>query len=323
MSARTMAQGEFELIERYFGDIGLPASNLSLGPGDDAAVVSVPPDRELVLSLDTLVEGIHFDATADPADVAYKSLAVNLSDLAAMAAEPAWFLLSLTIPGIDTDWLEAFAASLKRTADQFGIALIGGDTCRGPLSISIQIGGLVPTGDYVTRSGASAGELILVSGEIGRAGLGLAYSRGEIELAPSIAAPALEALHRPHPRLELASFLRRYATAAIDLSDGLQADLGHLLKASHCGARLECDRLPVNPWIVEHDAFEYALSAGDDYEICCCVPRDAETALEEWNREYPSCPLSIVGETTASGYRLLRNDREIDLSEASGFNHFG
>ncbi len=214
-----MARGEFELIERYFGDIGLPAANLSLGPGDDAAVVSVPPGRELVLSLDTLVDGVHFSPDADPADVAYKALAVNLSDLAAMAAEPAWFLLSLTLPAIDTDWLDAFAVSLKKTADRFGLSLIGGDTCRGPLSISIQIGGLVPTGDFVTRGGAGVGELILVSGEIGLAGLGLAQLRGDIELPSALATRALKALHRPQPRLELTTFLRRHASSAIDPSD--------------------------------------------------------------------------------------------------------
>ncbi len=317
-----MARGEFELIERYFGDIGLPAANLSLGPGDDAAVVSIPPGRELVLSLDTLVEGIHFSPGVDPADVAYKALAVNLSDLAAMAAEPAWFLLSLTLPVIDTDWLDAFAASLRKTADRFGLSLIGGDTCRGPLSISIQIGGLVPTGDYVTRGGAGTGDLILVSGEIGLAGLGLAQDRGEIELPSALATRALKALHCPQPRLELTTFLRRHASAAIDLSDGLIADLGHLLKASSCGARLDYSRLPVDPWIVEHDAVDDALAAGDDYEICCCVPPGAEAAVATWNREHPECPLSIVGETVAAGYRMVRNDRETDLSEVPGFNHF-
>ncbi len=317
-----MARGEFELIEHYFGGIGLPAANLPLGPGDDAAVVSVPAGQELVLSLDTLVSGIHFAADADPADIAYKALAVNLSDLAAMAAEPAWFLLSLTLPAVDTDWLEAFADSLRMTAERFRVALIGGDTCRGPLSISIQVGGLVPAAAYVTRAGAQAGELIVVSGEIGRAGIGLAHSRGEIELPPALAARALRALHRPQPRLELRGFLREHASAAIDLSDGLQADLGHLLRASGCGARLQRERLPVDPWIREQDAFDHALGAGDDYEICCCVARHAEPALTGWNRANPSCPLTIVGETTDEGYVLLHNGRAIDLSAARGFNHF-
>ena len=317
-----MAHDEFAIIERYFSDIGDPAGNAVLGVGDDAAVVDVAPGHQLVVSIDTLLGGIHFPVDTSPADIAYKALAVNLSDLAAMAASPAWFLLSLTLPENDSNWLSQFSIGLRQTADQFKLRLIGGDTCRGELSITIQIAGLVPSDRFVTRRQAMAGDLILVSGELGNAGLGLAQKQGEIDLPVDLQSRCLLALDRPQPRLELIPFLREFASAAIDISDGLQGDLAHVLQSSGCGARISRDAIPVNAWIEQQQAYHYALGAGDDYEICCCVPARYRDEIENWNLEHPECRLTEIGEVTESGYVLEEGERLIDLTDLQGYRHF-
>lgn len=317
-----MAQDEFSIIRQYFSDIGEPAAGVLLGIGDDAAVIELPPGFQQVVSLDTLIGGVHFPADTAPADIAYKSLAVNLSDLAAMAASPSWFLLSLSLPQFDADWLGQFANGLRQTAARYGLQLIGGDTCRGPLSISVQIAGLVPAGKFVTRSGARPGDLVLVSGTLGNAGLGLAFQQGRIELPRELAAACLAALNRPRPRLELGEFLREYASAAIDISDGLQGDLGHILQASRCGARIDQAALPVDPWIERQGLYRYALDAGDDYEICCTLPARLCARIDDWNRQHRDCPLTIIGEITESGFVLQAGDEIADLSETGGYRHF-
>ena len=317
-----MAQDEFAIIERYFSNIGKPAANVALGIGDDAAVVEVPPAEQLVVSMDTLVSGVHFPPDTNPADIAYKALAVNLSDLAAMAATPAWFLLALTLPHNDHTWLHQFASGLSQTAETFKLQLIGGDTCHGELSISIQIAGLVPSSCYVTRRHASLGDLILVTGELGNAALGLAHHQGKIDLPPNLQAKCLLALNRPQPRLELIPFLREYASAAIDISDGLQGDLAHLLKASGCGAKIMQHALPVNAWIGQQNCYDYALAAGDDYEICCCVPAVHQVEVDSWNREHPDCRLSIIGEIVEAGYFINDGETLINLDAARGYQHF-
>ena len=177
-----MAQNEFAIIQQYFSTVGEEGTGVLLGIGDDAAVVELPAGFQQVVSMDTLISGVHFPLDTAPADIAYKALAVNLSDLAAMAATPNWFLLSLTLPDFDAGWLGQFADGLRQIADQYKLRLIGGDTCRGALSISIQISGLVPAGTFVTRAGARAGDLVVVSGNLGNAGLGLAFKQGRIDL---------------------------------------------------------------------------------------------------------------------------------------------
>lgn len=316
-----MAQDEFAIIERYFSNIGKPADNIALGIGDDAAVVEVPPEEQLVVSMDTLVSGVHFPPDTSPADIAYKALAVNLSDLAAMAATPAWFLLALTLPQNDASWLHRFASELSQTAEIFKLQLIGGDTCHGELSVCIQIAGLVPSARYITRRHASPGDLILVTGELGNAALGLAHKQGRIDLPQDLQAKCLFALNRPQPRLELAPFLREFASAAIDISDGLQGDLAHILEASGCGAKLMQGSLPVNAWI-RQGRYDFALAAGDDYEICCCIPPMHRAEIDSWNRGHPDCRLSIVGEIVESGYFLHDGDNLINLDNAPGYQHF-
>jgi thiamine-monophosphate kinase len=314
---------EFNIIEQHFSNIGQARDTTLLGVGDDAAVVDLPAGRQLVVSMDTLVGGVHFPLDTSPADIAYKALAVNLSDLAAMGANPAWFLLSLTIDDDDNHWLSRFANGLKQSADSFGVQLIGGDTCRGPLSISIQVAGTVPIGRYVTRAGARPGDILLVSGELGNAALGLAHKNGTIDLPQALAAKCTLALNRPRPRLELIAFLREFATAAIDISDGLVGDLKHILEQSDCGAKLAQVAVPVDPWLRQQDDYAYALEAGDDYEICCTVAAECRADIDAWNRDHPQCQLTPIGEITSSGYFLRDGERLIDLARRGGYRHFG
>ncbi|MCH7881846.1 MAG: thiamine-phosphate kinase [Proteobacteria bacterium] len=317
-----MLPTEFSLIERFFADTGNTDYPARLSQGDDAAVLDVPAGMQAVMSIDTLIGGVHFPEQTSAADVACKALAVNLSDLAAMAAKPAWFLLSLSLPGNDEVWLEEFSSSLRQVSQDYRVELIGGDTCRGALSVTIQVTGLVPEGEYVTRAGARVGDSILVSGVLGNAALGLAHLQQRIHLPESLQEVCLNALNRPKPRLELADFLARYASAAIDLSDGLVGDLSHILRNSQVGAALRQGDLPVNEWIRENDAFDYALMGGDDYEICCTLPAQYRDRIDEWNQAHPDCPLSEIGEITATDYTLIKDKQSVDLKDRQGYQHF-
>lgn len=314
---------EFEIIARYFSKLGKTSPHTRLGVGDDAAVVEVPDGKQLVVCLDNLVGGIHFPLDTDPADIAYKALAVNVSDLAAMAARPEWFQMSLTLPQVDEPWLDGFAAGLREAAEYFAVELVGGDTCRGPLAVAIQIAGLVPAGGYVRRAGARTGDIVAVSGQLGNAALGLAFLRGEIELPETTAEKCLLALNRPRPRLELAPFLRQFAASAIDISDGLLGDLRHILEASGCGAEIDRAAIPVDAWIERQGEYGYALSAGDDYEICFTVAAADRGEIETWNRANPGCPLTVIGAIIESGYRLRVGKESIDLEQRQGYRHFG
>lgn len=317
-----MAQDEFSLIQQHFFDIGKPSANTVLGNGDDAAVVEIPHGFQQVVCMDTVNDGVHFPRGSDAADIAYKALVVNLSDLAAMAATPDWFLLSLSLPQSDATWLRQFASGLRQAADRFGVQLIGGDTCSGPLSVTVQVAGLVPEGAYITRGGARPGDLVVVSGTLADAGLGLAFQQGRIELPPGLQARCLSALKRPRPRLELGEFLRDCASAAIDISDGLQGDLAHILERSGCGASIEQSSLPVDPWVVQQDLYQYALDAGDDYEICCTVPARHVDRIRSWNRQHADCQLTIIGEITRTGFTLQAGADTVDLAGKGGFRHF-
>ena len=317
-----MAQDEFAIIRQYFSEIGEARADTVLGIGDDAAIIETMPGYQQVLSLDTLITGVHFPHETAAADIGYKALAVNLSDLAAMAAEPAWFLLSLTLPDRDPDWLAEFSSGLRQAASGCQLQLIGGDTCAGALSISIQIIGQVPQGQYVSRAGAKPGDLIVVSGQLGNAGLGLAHLQATIELPASLIDFCVGALNRPRPRLELSAFLRDYATAAIDLSDGLLGDLSHILKASGCGARVDQSALPVSDYLREQGRYDLALGAGDDYELCFTLPVKHAERIDDWNQHHPECPLSVIGEITDQGFTLKVGDQHLDVESARGFRHF-
>ena len=318
----TVFQNEFSLIEQFFSNTGNSPFPVELSQGDDAAVVDVPIGKQLVMSVDTLISGVHFPEQTCAADIAHKSLAVNLSDLAAMGATPAWFLLSITLPKFDEVWLSEFSESLKETSNQYQIKLIGGDTCRGPLSITVQVTGLADKNCYVGRSGAKLGDLILVSGQLGNAALGLAHLQQKLTLPVDLVQPCVEALNRPLPRLELSDFLKSYASAAIDLSDGLVGDLRHILDQSQKGAVINRDVLPVNDWIRSHQAYDFALTGGDDFELCFTVPIKYIRAVDTWNQNNPQCQLTEIGEITGSGYLLVGNHQTEDLSDWQGYQHF-
>jgi thiamine-monophosphate kinase len=313
---------EFEIIARHFSKLGKVSALTRLGVGDDAAVVEVPAGQQLVVCIDNLVGGVHFPPQTRAEDIAWKALAVNLSDLAAMGASAEWFQMSLTLPKVDEDWLQDFARGLRAASEHFEVQLVGGDTCRGELAVCIQAAGLVPADGYVTRAGAQAGDIIAVSGELGNAALGLADLGGEIELPVKTREKCRQALDRPRPRLELAPFLRRHATAAIDISDGLVGDLGHLLEAGNCGAAIDRASFPADAWIRENDAWDYALEGGDDYEICFTLGERDREQLSTWNRDNPDCPLTVIGSITDGGYTLQTAGRVLDLGQRHGYRHF-
>jgi thiamine-monophosphate kinase len=276
-----MALGEFELIARYFAR-HTPRADVRLGIGDDAAVVDVRPDRKLVVAMDTLVEGIHFPRQFDASDIGYRALAVNLSDLAAMGAEPAWFTLSLSLPESDERWLERFAAGMFELADRHDVALIGGDTVRGPLVITVQIAGWVEPDRWLTRSGAKPGDLVMVSGIPGEAAGGLATLQRTMPATPP-AQHLQQRFRRPTPRIELGRALREIATSAMDISDGLLTDLDKLCAASARGAAIDADALPrsvdLQALFDAETCLDFALAGGDDYELLFTIPRAQVAAL--------------------------------------------
>ena len=233
-----MSLSEFELIEQVFKKHCIETPDVICGIGDDAAVIKVPPEMELVLSMDTLVAGVHFSSDTKPQDLGYKALAVNLSDIAAMGAEPRWVILSMTLPDADQSWLEKFMAGFAELANKHAVNLVGGDLSRGPLSITIAIHGLVPEGKTIKRSGAKTGDLIYVTGTLGDAGLALKVLNEGLSIAKDHQTYIFDRLHRPSSRITTGLALREIASSAIDISDGLVADLGHILVASKVGATL-------------------------------------------------------------------------------------
>lgn len=310
--------GEFELIRRYFSSLAGEASSpsLVLGPGDDCAIQRVPPGHDLVFSLDTLVEGVHFPVGYDPVHLGWRALAAAASDLAAMGARPVCFTLALTLPHADPKWLQGFADGLKQAAGRFGLALAGGDTTRGPLTLSLQVHGEVPQGQGILRSGARPGDLVAVTGALGAAGAALAYLD---VLQPSADQEAiLRCYHRPQPRLDLGVQLRGLASAAIDISDGLLADLEHILDASCVGAELDVAAVPVSAALVrlvgKGEALRLALQAGDDYELCVTISPDV------WTRMSPLLQkeLTIIGKVN-EGQGITGPGVS---AKAHGYDHF-
>jgi thiamine-monophosphate kinase len=328
-----MALGEFELIARYFGEPARARArrrgDVSLGIGDDAAVLDVPPGRQLVAALDSLVEGHHFPAGSPPASIGHRALAVNLSDLAAMGAEPAWCLLALTMPAVDEAFLAEFARGLLELAGQHGVALVGGDTTGGPLAMSVQALGLVESGTALTRAGGRAGDLLYVSGSPGDAAAGLELAMHPAtgrELDPAHRQWLLDRFHYPRPRVALGRALRGLASACIDVSDGLAADAGKLAAASGCGAVIEVQQLPLSGPLVAHagadGAAQFALGGGDDYELCFTVAPERVAELEA-RLVNVKCPAACIGRLEAGGgLRLLERGVASSRFDLRGFDHF-
>lgn len=316
-----MASGEFGLIEKFF-DRPSGRSDVILGIGDDCALLSPPEDQDLALSIDTLVSGVHFFGDTNPRGLGHKALAVNLSDLAASGAKPAWCSLALTLPHIDEAWLSEFSAGFFSLASKNNISLIGGDTTEGPLSITVQVIGTVPKGKALLRSGAKANDLIYVSGPIGNAGLGLLGRQGSWPIEDPTVYAALET---PTPRVELGQALLEIASACIDVSDGLAADLGHILERSQVGAEIEWDRLPlsfpVSEFVRQSGDVGFPLRTGDDYELCFTVPPGHQNEVEKIFRVLGLSGGYIGRIETIAGLRVRKASELIDMKK-SGYEHF-
>jgi len=314
---------EFDLIRQFFTR---PAPGALLGVGDDAALMALAPGNELAVSTDMLVAGRHFLADADPYLLGHKALAVNLSDMAAMGATPRWATLSLALPAADEAWLRAFSQGFYALAERFHVDLVGGDTTRGPLNLCVTILGEVPAGLALRRDGARCGDEIWVTGSLGGAALGLRHLLGQEVLTEAEARDCLGHLHQPEPRVALGRALLGLATAAIDVSDGFLADLGHVLSRSGVGAEVNFDRLPAHPAVAARlplDAGRQSLLAGgDDYDLCFTAPPVHADAVSAAAASL-GLPVTRVGCLVAeAGLRLLAPDGSPMVWESCGYDHF-
>jgi thiamine-monophosphate kinase len=314
---------EFELIDRWFTGRGAPRADVRLPVGDDAAIVAPPQGAEVVLALDTIVAGTHFTPDMPARAAGHRALAVNLSDIAAMGAEPSWALLGLTLPAVDEAWLAGFSQGLHELALSHGVALVGGDTTRGPLAATVTLAGLVPPGAALRRRGARAGDDVWVSGTPGDAGAGLAILQGRLEAAGAAREYLLRRFLLPEPRVALGLALRGLASACIDVSDGLAGDLAKLCLASGTGARLESRQLPLSPALVEtagrEAAVRHALAGGDDYELLFTAPAALRGGI---GALAAGVACRRIGTVTA-GRGVQVDGAELPRDAGHGFDHFG
>ncbi|SFL83201.1 thiamine-phosphate kinase [Nitrosomonas communis] len=318
---------EFDIIQRYFTR---PTPRAILGGGDDAALISYTATTDLAISTDTLVVDQHFFADTDPCKLGHKALAVNLSDMAAMGAVPRWSTLALTLPAnlvnMNSDWLEAFTEGFFTLANKYQVELIGGDTTCGPLNIGIQIMGEVPKGKALRRSGAIPGDDIWISGHLGNAALALAHLQQRITLAPEELAVCLPALDMPIARVELGQRLIELAHSAIDISDGLLADLGHILECSHVAATIHVEKIACS-WVMQKYlslplAIDCLLAGGDDYELCFTAPEIKFAEIARLSQEL-TIPLTRIGKISqGEGLLLLDSNGNAITYEKKGYDHF-
>ncbi|MEY4719983.1 MAG: hypothetical protein RL563_2601 [Pseudomonadota bacterium] len=310
-----MALAEFDLIRRYFASQAPSQPTTRLGIGDDCALLALPADCELALTTDTMVEQVHFLADVDPEALGHKLLAVNLSDLAAMGADPIAVTLALTMPRVDEVWLQAFASGFLSLAKRFDVDLIGGDTTAGPLTLTVQAMGCVPKGLALRRLGAKPGDRIFVTGKVGDAGLGLKIRQNKVLDED---AACLRRFERPEPRVDIGRALRGIATACIDVSDGLAADLGHILEQSDVGATLDWHALPLSEAVRRYcentSDWRMPLIAGDDYELCFTVPPYYDGALP------PDC--HCIGQIDSRSGLRIRQAGQTHPLEVRGYEHF-
>lgn len=312
---------EFDLIQRHF-----TRSNRSaiLGVGDDAALLRVAEGMELAVSTDMLVSGTHFFPDVDPFLLGHKTLAVNLSDLAAMGARPRWATLALSLPAADEKWLQQFSAGFFALADAYSVELVGGDTTRGPLNLCVTIMGEVPAGKALRRSGAMIGDDIWVSGTLGAAALGLAHLQGKIKLPEDARLSCLAALHQPRPRVALGLALRDLASSAIDISDGLLADLKHILERSSVGAEIAYDAIPAGklPDIDEAVLRRAILAGGDDFELCFTAPNTRRNEVEAVAAKLQLTLTRIGGIVEGQRCTVRAGDGSVMSIKESGYDHF-
>ncbi|MBR7783685.1 thiamine-phosphate kinase [Undibacterium luofuense] len=316
---------EFDLIYQYFASHRTTQKSVALGVGDDCALLQPAPGQQMAISSDMLVEGRHFFAGENPERLGHKALAVNLSDLAAMGAKPVGFTLAFSLPEANAEWLAGFSKGLLRLADRYQCQLIGGDTTKGPLNICITVFGEIPPGQALRRDAAKAGDDIWVSGTLGDARLALAAYLGEITLSDELHEQAANRMHLPEPRVTLGLALRGIAHAALDISDGLCGDLGHILKRSQLGARLNCDALPAGPVLRQQTPElqrQFCLAGGDDYELCFTAAPDHRADVLR-AAELAQTPVTRIGTMTASPGLVLTDasDEVIELAITS-FDHF-
>lgn len=315
-----MPLNEFDIIATYFKRPHL-RDDVALGSGDDCAVLCPPPGKRLLVTVDTLNEGVHFFPTTSPFDIGYKSIAVSLSDIAAMGGEPLWAAVALTIPLPHADWLEDFSKGLYACLDRYQVALVGGNLTRGPLAVSTQLLGACDPKHYLTRHGARPGDLIYVTGTLGEGGLALAFVQNP-ERFKNINAgqqeQLLKHLWQPTPRLAEGKLLSDIATAAIDISDGLVADLQHILEASEVGGVIDVNALPVTKLLPEKAS---ALTSADDYELCFTIAQKDLDSLAEISRK-TACLMTCIGRIEEGReLRVLENGESLPLT-GTGYRHF-
>jgi thiamine-monophosphate kinase len=315
---------EFDLIKRHFTR---PAANAVLGVGDDCALVDVANGMDLAISMDTMVSGTHFFPDVDPENLGHKALAVNLSDIAAMGAMPYWTMLALTLPRVDHDWLAAFAKGFFDLAEENNVSLIGGDTTRGQtLVITVTIMGEVPAGAALRRGGAKVGNDVWVSGTVGDAALAVAHRYGKLVLGAEDYHEAVMRLYEPSPRVALGQALRGLATAAIDISDGLLADLTHICRLSGVGATVEMGAVPLSPIAAKHihsdEGRNAILAGGDDYELCFTAHPNSRESIEDLTKML-GVPLTRIGQVKrGKGVSLLGADGKPVKIDGRGYDHF-
>ncbi len=320
-----MPLDEFGLIDKFFSRLSAAGKGEILGVGDDAAILQLPPGEQLVTSVDTMVSGVHFPEDAAPGDIASRLLRVNLSDMAAMGANPRWFTLALTLPEISADWLQSFSDVLAQDALSFKCSLIGGDTTAGPLTVSLNMMGTVPAGEALLRSGAQPGDAIYVTGTLGDGAAALAVINGQIEKTVDDREYLLGRFYRPTPRLLEGRRLRGLASAAIDISDGLLADLGHIAAASGVAAEVMASQLPLSTAIASVDrqqALAWALTGGDDYELCFTVPSSHIDQLDDMIRCGDLEATRIGRIIEGSGVVCLDEQGDALAINQRGYQHF-
>lgn len=313
---------EFGLIEKLFTR-ACSRQDVILGVGDDAAIIAPPPGLRLALATDTLNEGVHFLPGTDPVAIGHKALAVNLSDMAAMGARPAWALLSLTIPSVDEPWLQAFSQGFYHLADRYDVALIGGDTTRGPRAITVMIGGYLPEAKLLSRQAARPGDLICVTGCLGGAALALQVKLGAVQVKKAWQPMLFRRLDFPQPQVEAGLRLLNYAHSAIDVSDGLVGDLRHLLDKSGVGAEVFVDKIPCDRGVLDQsDGLRYALAGGDDYELLFTLDPGDESRMRE-DLEEIHVAVECIGQIMERPELILRDrlGHEI-VPDFVGFDHF-
>lgn len=322
-----MPLGEFDIINQFFNRKTDNRHDVIKGIGDDCALLTVSNQQLLAVSTDSLVCGTHFLPDIDPAALAYKALMVNLSDLAAMGADPAWLSLALTLEKVDTEWLEHFSDSLYSLLDYYQMQLIGGDTTKGPLSLTLSVYGFIPQGMQLTRAGAKVGDWIYVTGSLGDSAAGLAILFDQLKVTNELDKHYLVERHlKPQARILMGQGLRGLASAAIDLSDGLLSDLKHILKASGVGAKLNLEDLPISDALerstTHKQALKWALTGGEDYELCFTVPEIHRGALKS-RLDQISVPYTCVGQITNNVGNLECHLRGKLLEQDwHGFDHF-